>query len=179
MVNRKGILGTGVKSNRLVRSRPEAVCPMGSGTRGVLVLHSETSDFHFLVVCATFFSFLFEQGFRCTWMMDGVGACCPGSRGPRAESRGPRAGPPFIQCLFHKLLMKHHPHHPPLLPSSSKEEEVSHACPPSGNALYSLHIFCLLKLMCQCDLRKKVYLNRLKSLEFCSVRVPLCKLNCF
>ena len=82
------------------------------------MLHSETSDFHFLVVCATFFSFLFEQGFRCTWMMDGVGACCPGSRGPRAESRGPRAGPPFIQCLFHKLLMKHHPHHPPLLSSS-------------------------------------------------------------
>ena len=108
------LLGTGVKSNRLVRSRPEAVCPMA-------------------MVCATFFSFLFEQGFRCTWMMDGVGACCPGSRGPRAESRGPRAGPPFIQCLFHKLLMKHHPHHPPLLPSSNKEEEVSHACPPSGN----------------------------------------------
>ena len=47
------LLGTGVKSTRLVRSRLETVCPMGSGARGVLVLHSDISDF-FLVVCAMF-----------------------------------------------------------------------------------------------------------------------------
>lgn len=57
------LLGTGVKSNRLVRSRPEAVCPMGSGTRGVLVLHSETSDCHFFGGVRNVFPFLFEQGF--------------------------------------------------------------------------------------------------------------------
>ena len=34
---------TGVKSTRLVRSRLETVCPMGSGARGVSVLHSDIS----------------------------------------------------------------------------------------------------------------------------------------
>ena len=42
------LLGTGVKSTRRVRSRLETVCPMGSGARGVLVLHSDISDFLFI-----------------------------------------------------------------------------------------------------------------------------------
>ena len=55
----------GVKSTRLVRRRLETVGPMGSGTRGVLEIHSEISDFSFLLVRAMFSSF-FEHEFLFT-----------------------------------------------------------------------------------------------------------------
>ena len=70
------ILGTGVKSTRLVRSRLEMVCPMGSGARGVLVLHYAAFWYFIFFIfwwCAQCFLQFFSTGISLHMLLPSLG----------------------------------------------------------------------------------------------------------
>ena len=56
----------------------------------------------------------------------------------------------------------------------ARGKESSHSSWVIVNRRFWIYVF----YWCVIDISTKLYLNRLKSLEFCSVRILLCKLNC-